>query len=323
MLPLSQRGVAGAVHAERGVHARRGAAHAGRMFRENVRGLLRFIAKHEGARAAARTRWIVLAGCLLRAPRTGSTCGSPAGSRAAALPSCSRVGDPSRRIRSRATRGTRTVVVAPGARRRVVRPARTGDARRAPPGWLIARALGLRSASATLAWSLAALTVALALVFVLHGSFWLALLVLLVLGLAPLAFGRGALYVPNSLRSGDGTAWLSPGSCSECSSGTLRRERSRETRRSTSRASGSSWSSAPSRPGDSTSWLEAGSTPGTRSRSGTRSSPPSRRLPASTRRSSSSTRHRCSFRSPSSLRSRQEPCSSARRCSVRSPRPRR
>jgi N-acetylglucosaminyl-diphospho-decaprenol L-rhamnosyltransferase len=46
-----------------------GAAHAGRMFRENVRGLLRFIAKHEGARAAARTRWIVLAGCLLRAPR--------------------------------------------------------------------------------------------------------------------------------------------------------------------------------------------------------------------------------------------------------------
>ena len=32
-------------------------------------GILRFIAKHEGARAAARTRWIVLAGCLLRAPR--------------------------------------------------------------------------------------------------------------------------------------------------------------------------------------------------------------------------------------------------------------
>jgi hypothetical protein len=39
------------------------------MFRENVRGILRFVAKHEGARAAARTRWIVLAGCLLRAPR--------------------------------------------------------------------------------------------------------------------------------------------------------------------------------------------------------------------------------------------------------------
>jgi N-acetylglucosaminyl-diphospho-decaprenol L-rhamnosyltransferase len=46
-----------------------GAAHAGSMFRENVRGILRFIAKHEGARSAARTRWIVLAGCLLRAPR--------------------------------------------------------------------------------------------------------------------------------------------------------------------------------------------------------------------------------------------------------------
>ena len=58
----------------------------------------------------------------------------------------------------------------------------------------------------------------------------------------------GALSVPNSLRSGDGTPWLSPGSCSECSSGTLPRERSQETRRSTSRASGSSSSSAPLTP---------------------------------------------------------------------------
>jgi len=46
-----------------------GAAHGGRMFRENVRGNLRFIAKHQGLRAAARARWVLLAGCLLRAPR--------------------------------------------------------------------------------------------------------------------------------------------------------------------------------------------------------------------------------------------------------------
>jgi N-acetylglucosaminyl-diphospho-decaprenol L-rhamnosyltransferase len=46
-----------------------GAAHAGRMFRENVRSNLRFIAKHHGLRAARRARWILFAGCLLRAPR--------------------------------------------------------------------------------------------------------------------------------------------------------------------------------------------------------------------------------------------------------------
>jgi len=46
-----------------------GAVHGGRMFRENVRGNLRFIAKHQGPRAATRARWVLLAGCLLRAPR--------------------------------------------------------------------------------------------------------------------------------------------------------------------------------------------------------------------------------------------------------------
>jgi GT2 family glycosyltransferase len=46
-----------------------GAVHGGRMFRENVRGHLRFLAKHQGARAAARARWIIFGGCLLRVPR--------------------------------------------------------------------------------------------------------------------------------------------------------------------------------------------------------------------------------------------------------------
>jgi N-acetylglucosaminyl-diphospho-decaprenol L-rhamnosyltransferase len=46
-----------------------GAAHGGEMFGENVRGHLRFLAKHQGMRAASRARWIMCAGCLLRAPR--------------------------------------------------------------------------------------------------------------------------------------------------------------------------------------------------------------------------------------------------------------
>jgi hypothetical protein len=46
-----------------------GAVHGGRMFRENVRGNLRFIAKHHGLRAAARARWVLFVGCVLRAPR--------------------------------------------------------------------------------------------------------------------------------------------------------------------------------------------------------------------------------------------------------------
>ena len=46
-----------------------GAVHGGRMFQENVRSNLRFIAKHHGLRAAARARWVLLVGCVLRAPR--------------------------------------------------------------------------------------------------------------------------------------------------------------------------------------------------------------------------------------------------------------
>ena len=57
------------------------------------------------------------------------------------------------------------------------------------PGRLIARALGLRSTSATLAWSLAALTVALGAVFLIRSSFALALWILLAITL-------GALFLP-------------------------------------------------------------------------------------------------------------------------------
>jgi hypothetical protein len=55
------------------------------------------------------------------------------------------------------------------------------------PGGLVAEALGFRSVSATLAWTLASLTFALAVVFLLHASFSLALWILLVIALGALA----------------------------------------------------------------------------------------------------------------------------------------
>jgi hypothetical protein len=58
------------------------------------------------------------------------------------------------------------------------------------PGRLIARALGQRSAAATLAWALAALAVALAAVFLVRSSFSLALWLLLAIGAAALVVPR-------------------------------------------------------------------------------------------------------------------------------------
>ncbi|HZQ02947.1 MAG TPA: hypothetical protein VFA88_02895 [Gaiellaceae bacterium] len=46
------------------------------------------------------------------------------------------------------------------------------------PGWLVARTLGQRSSSATLAWATAAVFVAWAVVFVVHGTIWLAVALL-------------------------------------------------------------------------------------------------------------------------------------------------
>ena len=46
-----------------------GAVHGGRMFKENVRGQLRFLLKHRGTAAAERARRVLLVGCLLRALR--------------------------------------------------------------------------------------------------------------------------------------------------------------------------------------------------------------------------------------------------------------
>jgi N-acetylglucosaminyl-diphospho-decaprenol L-rhamnosyltransferase len=43
-----------------------GASHGGQLFRENLRGHLRFFAKHRGARQAERVRLVLRAGCALR-----------------------------------------------------------------------------------------------------------------------------------------------------------------------------------------------------------------------------------------------------------------
>ena len=64
------------------------------------------------------------------------------------------------------------------------------------PGALIARSLRLRGASATVAWSLAALAPALLLVFVVHSSIWLALVVLVVIAVAALPFALRVVSGP-------------------------------------------------------------------------------------------------------------------------------
>jgi hypothetical protein len=58
------------------------------------------------------------------------------------------------------------------------------------PGWLVARALGQRSTSATLAWATGAVFVSWAVVFLVHGTIWLAVGVLAAIGAAALAAAR-------------------------------------------------------------------------------------------------------------------------------------
>jgi hypothetical protein len=66
------------------------------------------------------------------------------------------------------------------------------------PGALVSRALRLRGASATVVWSLAALGPALVLVFVVHSSIWLALIVLGVVAVVALPFALRVVSGPPS-----------------------------------------------------------------------------------------------------------------------------
>ena len=62
------------------------------------------------------------------------------------------------------------------------------------PGWLIARALGVRGVAASLAWGLVAVFVSLGVTFVVSGTLTLTLVLLLGIGVAalPLALRRAA-----------------------------------------------------------------------------------------------------------------------------------
>ena len=117
-----------------------GAAHGGRLFRENVRGHLRFLAKHQGSgRRSARAGSCAPAACSARRA-TGSTCVSRAGSRRdRSRSSCARSDSPRRIRRGGAPRG-RTLAAPAGPRRRTVRASRRGDARGARAGRDRARA---------------------------------------------------------------------------------------------------------------------------------------------------------------------------------------
>ena len=66
MLPLPAGRLERLVPSRRGGRARRRRVHGGRLFAENVRGHLRFLAKHRGAREAERARRLLLAGVRLR-----------------------------------------------------------------------------------------------------------------------------------------------------------------------------------------------------------------------------------------------------------------
>ena len=146
------------------------------------------------------------------------------------------------------------------------------------PGRLLARALGMRGASAALAWSTALVGGALAVTFAVRASLDLTLALVLASGAvalvrAVLADGRPA----RARRSRPLARSRSPGSPSAARSGSST-ARSTATRSSTSAASGSSSTCRRSRCTHSTSSATAASTPATRSRSGMRGSGSSRAI---------------------------------------------
>ncbi len=122
-----------------------GASHGGRMFRENVRGHLRFLAKHRGLRDAERARRLLLAGAA--AARRSSSAAS-AGGCTATRPRWLGVGRRSCRSSSVEPVTLLRLALATGGRARARAP--SSPARSAP-----------RGASATLAWALAAVFAAL------------------------------------------------------------------------------------------------------------------------------------------------------------------
>ena len=155
-----------------------GASHGGRLYVENLRGILRFLAKNRGPREAERARRLLLW---------------------------------SLRLRSVVFRGDRGRSYRDGARFLA-----SGDVPEAPhvigeylrlafatgvvllPGFLIARALGQRSVSASLAWAFLALFAAWAAVFAFHSTIRLAATVLAGIGIAAGIVAGRALVRPHA-----------------------------------------------------------------------------------------------------------------------------
>ena len=137
-----------------------GASHGGRLYVENLRGHLRFLAKHRGPREAERARRLLLVvAAAARAGLPRRAAGARTGRASASWPPAT---SPALLAESvavieylRLAVGTVLVLAAGLARRARARPA--------------------QRVSATLAWALAALFAAWSVVFVVHGTIWLAL----------------------------------------------------------------------------------------------------------------------------------------------------
>ena len=141
------------------------------MLRENLRGHLRFLAKHRGERYAERARRLLCWALRLRGRVFRGERGRMYRDAARLAPSgrVPELLEPMTLLRLALATG---VLLAPGA--------------------LVARALGLRGAAATLAWSLASLFGALLVTFAAGASLTLALVLLLAAGVAALPFVRRA-----------------------------------------------------------------------------------------------------------------------------------
>ena len=256
-----------------------GASHGGRMFTENLRGHLRFLAKHRGpprpsARGGSCSRRCGCAACSSRASAGRCTATPRAGSPPARRSRCwpHRAREPPLPLRSAAARARRGRRAA--ARRACCRTPGFGLYLKLAaatlvvllPGSLIARLLGRPSVSATLAWTLAGIFGAGAIVFAVHGSLDLALGLYAALGVGALvvllARPRGRRAAPAGARD------RARGSSAGCCSGTSR-ARSAATRSSTSPACASCSPSATCTCRRWTSSRTAASIPATRSRSGT------------------------------------------------------
>ena len=192
-----------------------GASHGGTLYVENLRGHLRWFDKHRGPREAERVRRLLLLSLRLRA---------------AVL------------RRDEYREGVRFLAVGrrTDAAEEVIVYLRLafGTLCVLAPGWAVARALGQRSVSAVLAWTMASVFVAWAAVFTLHRSIHLAVVVL------ALIFVGALVAHPNArTRFARRTAFAAsgwpPASCSAGRSGTSRAS-SPATASSTRRACASS-----------------------------------------------------------------------------------